>query len=653
MRRLKFQTRLIIGFSSILLFCFIIGFISIYQIRLIRINSEAMYRHPLTVSNSVRDINISINAIHRSMKDVVLAENKNQLNESVLIVNQHDQLIRKSFTIVRDRFLGNMQVVDDAYSAYINWELIRNEVINLKNKGKNQDAANITKGKGATHVKSLFQKTKVLTDFAQNKADEFFLNTKTSEQKGVAMLIGAISGMLFLAALISLIISRSISKPIHKFLEEIESLYRKEYPLKNEEFHNRSEQEVFKDITLELKNAYQELKNFNNKLDKKIETRTKELKIAKEKAEESDHLKSAFLANMSHEIRTPLNSILGFSEFLKSDNLEKEKRNTYLEMIQSGGEKLLTIISDIVDISKIDSKLLQLHLDNYNLNHCILKLYQQFSIDSRASNIELKMHTQLPDDASCIQTDETRLNQVISNLIENALKFTYRGEIEFGYTKEEQNLLFFVKDTGVGISPIHHQTIFERFRQSDSEDTAKIQGTGLGLSIAKGLVELFGGKIWVDSIPGKGAHFYFQIPYVPALDCCKTSDEILNTPDISEEITVLVAEDEQSNYIYIHDLLKKYQYKVIRAKNGKEAVKQISTNKNIDLVLMDIKMPIMNGIDATIEIRKVNRKIPVIAQTAYAMADDKKKALEAGCNDYLAKPISVRNLTNIIHKHLN
>lgn len=653
MRKFKFQTRLIVGFSSILLFCFIIAFISIYQIRLIRINSEAMYRHPLTVSNSVRDINISINAIHRSMKDVVLAEDKNQLNESVLLVNQHDKLIRESFTIVRERFLGDKQVVDEAYRAYINWELIRNEVINLKSADQNQLAANITKGKGAMHVELLFQKTKVLTDFAQNKADEFYLNTQNSEQKGVAILIWTISIMLFIAIVIAFLISKSISKPIHKFLEEIESLYRKEYPLKNENFHRRSEQEIFSDITKELKNAYQELKNFNHKLDKKIEIRTKELKIAKEKAEESDHLKSAFLANMSHEIRTPLNSILGFSEFLKSDNLEKEKRNTYLGMIQSGGEKLLTIISDIVDISKIDSKLLQLHLDDCNLNHCMLKLHQQFSIDSRSSNIELKMHTQLPDDASYIQTDEIRLNQVISNLLENALKFTYKGEIEFGYTIEEQNLVFFVKDTGIGISPIHHQTIFERFRQSDSEDTAKIKGTGLGLSIAKGLVELFGGKIWVDSILGKGANFYFQIPHIPTIKSCKIDTEVLNTLVISENTTVLVAEDEQSNFIYIHDLLKRYQYNVIHAKNGKEAVKQIKTNRNIDLVLMDIKMPIMNGIDATKEIRKVNREIPVIAQTAYAMADDKKRALEAGCNDYLAKPISVRNLTNIIHKHIN
>ena len=653
MRKFKFQTRLIIGFSCILLFSFIIAFLSIYQIRLIRLNSEAMYRHPLTVSNSVRDINISINAIHRSMKDVVLSENKTQLDESILLVNQNDKLIRESFTIVRDRFLGDKQVVDAAYRAYINWELIRNEVINLKSAGKNQLAANITKGKGAIHVKLLFQKTKVLTDFAQNKADEFYLNTQKSEQKSVAILIWAISIILFLAALISVVISRSISKPVHKFLKEIESLYRKEDPQKNKDFHNRSEQEIFEDIALELKNAYHELKSFNKELDTRIDIRTKELKIAKEKAEESDHLKSAFLANMSHEIRTPLNSILGFSEFLKSDNLEQEKRKLYLEMIQSGGEKLLTIISDIVDISKIDAKLLQLHIDNYNLNHCLFKLYQQFSIDPRTSNIELKIHTQLNDDNSCIQTDETRLSQIISNLLENAVKFTTRGKIEFGYTKEEDNLLFFVKDTGIGISPIHHQTIFKRFRQSDTEDTAKIEGTGLGLSIAKGLVELFGGKIWVDSVPGKGANFYFRIPHVPAIDCCKVSSEISNTPDISENTTILVAEDEQSNYIYIHDLLKKYHYNVIRAKNGKEALKQISANKHIDLILMDIKMPLMNGIDATKEIRKINKNIPVIAQTAYAMADDKKKALEAGCNDYLAKPISVRILTNILHKHLN
>lgn len=653
MRKFKFQTRLIIGFSSILLFSVIIALISIYQIRQIRINSEALYQHPLTVSNSVRDINISINAIHRSMKDVVLAENNMQLNESVQLVNEHDKLIHEAFEIVEERFLGDKKVVDDTFQAYINWEIIRNEVIALKKQGMNQQAANITKGKGAVHVQLLFDKTKVLTDFAQNKANEFYSNTKRSEQKSILILFITFSIILSLSALVAVFIARSISRPIHKFIDDISKLYSKEKPFQKSKLLNKSEQEILGDTAKELKKAYADLKTFNKVLDKKIEARTKELKVAKEKAEESDQLKSAFLANMSHEIRTPLNSILGFSEFLENDDLPKEKKRTYLDMIQSGGERLLTIISDIVDISKIDARQLKLEMGNHNLNSLINKLYNQFAIDPKSSNIKLFTTTDLPNEESCIQTDETRLYQILSNLIENALKYTPDGQIEFGYTLQNNQLLFHVIDTGIGISPCHHKIIFERFRQTDKAYTDAISGTGLGLSIAKGLVELFGGKIWVESIPGKGAQFYFKIPYLPASNCCvKNGKETHDSKTVFEGTTVLVAEDEQSNYIYIRDLLTQYKYNVLHAQNGQEAVQIIRKNGNIDLVLMDIKMPVMNGLEATREIRKTNPSIPVIAQTAYAMADDKIRALEAGCNDYLAKPISIKILSDILQKHL-
>ena len=327
MKGLKFQTRLILGFSLILFFSFIIGIISFIEIKNISKKTESIYRHPLAVSNSVRDINISINAIHRSMKDVVLAKNLEELYESVLLVNKHDRQVYSSFKIVQERFLGDKEVVNDAYKAYRDWEKIRNEVIMLKKGGHDERAADITRGRGAFHVNLLFEKTKILTDFAQNKADEFYQSTLKSEQKSFAILIASISLILLISFATALWLSKSISRPIKNFILEISTVFSSQDELL-ENISNKSEQEILSITSKKLKTSYQKLNDFNKELDQQIELRTKELKIAKEKAEESEELKSAFLANMSHEIRTPLNSILGFSEFLKKDDLPKEKKRT-------------------------------------------------------------------------------------------------------------------------------------------------------------------------------------------------------------------------------------------------------------------------------------------------------------------------------------
>jgi signal transduction histidine kinase len=514
MKGLKFQTRLVLGFSIILFFSFIIGTISFIEIKNIGKNTESIYRHPLAVSNSVRDINISINAIHRSMKDVVLAKNIEELYESVLLVNKHDRQIYTSFKIVRERFLGDKEVVNDAYIAYRDWEKIRSEVIMLKKGGHDERAADITRGRGAFQVNLLFEKTKILTDFAQNKADEFYQSTLAAEQKSFAILITSISIILFLSIITALWLSRSISKPIHNFIKETSIIFTNQDEL-IDNIHNQSEQEILGITSQKLKSSYQKLNDFNKELDRQIEQRTSELKEAKEKAEESEKLKSAFLANMSHEIRTPLNSILGFSEFLKKDTLSKEKKELYLNMIDSGGQRLLTIISDIVDISKIEAGQFSLSYEIAMLNEIIDDLQQQFSIATTKKSIELKTVKPLDNYSSFISTDITRFSQIISNLLENAIKFTDKGEIEFGYQINNNKLLFHVRDTGIGIPKDFHHLIFERFRQTDTQESKLPTGTGLGLSIAKGIVELFGGNIWVESEAGTGACFYFELPYLP------------------------------------------------------------------------------------------------------------------------------------------
>jgi len=376
-----------------------------------------------------------------------------------------------------------------------------------------------------------------------------------------------------------------------------------------------------------------------------------ELQKSKEKAEESDRLKSAFLANMSHEIRTPMNAILGFSSLLKKENLSEDKKEKYLDLIDSGGNRLLTLISDIVDVSKIDSNQLSINYETCNVNELINNIQDQFNINDINKACEIKTKKGLDNAKSIISIDETRLSQILFNLLENAIKFTDTGHIEFGYIKKDKMLEFFVTDDGIGIDEKYHTSIFDRFIQVDNDYSKSGSGTGLGLSIVKSLVELLGGKVWVDSEKGKGATFYFTIPYKLAKH---KIDKVINVPielEKDEEISILIVEDEYSNYMYLEALLEDYKYNIIHAKNGKEAVEIVNKNSSIDLVLMDIKMPVMNGLEATKEIRKTKSNVPIIALTAYAMAEDKQKALNAGCNDYLSKPLSENKLAEILKKY--
>lgn len=384
-----------------------------------------------------------------------------------------------------------------------------------------------------------------------------------------------------------------------------------------------------------------------------IKEKEKELIIAKEKAEESDRLKTAFLANMSHEIRTPMNAILGFSDLLMQKNLSDEKKEKYLELINTGGKNLLNIISDIIDISKMDAN--QIHINNEvcNINHVFDNLLSQFTILLAQSPVTLQMNKTLDDHAATILTDETRLTQILSNLIENARKFTKEGSIHVGYVLKQNNLEFFVKDTGIGINEKDFKLIFERFGQIKNEQTRSISGTGLGLSIAKGLVELLGGAITVESEQGTGTTFTFTIPYNRVYEHLSIEQTQSNNSIPNLQRTILIAEDEYSNFIYLEELLSDYSFKILHAHNGREAIDLLKHNTHVDMILMDIKMPLMNGLEATAEIRKFNSNIPIVAQTAYAMADDNKKAIAAGCNEYLTKPLSMLSLAKIFDKYFS
>ncbi len=372
----------------------------------------------------------------------------------------------------------------------------------------------------------------------------------------------------------------------------------------------------------------------------------KELLRAKEKAVESDHLKSAFLANMSHEIRTPMNGIVGFADLVKNRNISSGKRNKYLDIIVDRSKHLLNIINDIIDISKIEAGEINIIKKEFNLNKMLRKLYSFFESEIQIKDfrgVELRLKSGLEDNNSIIYTDAVRLQQILTNLISNAFKFTKEGFIEYGYTiTDKETLDFYVTDTGIGLSDKEQKIIFDRFRQGENPDNELTQGTGLGLSISKGLIELLGGKIWVKSKKGSGSTFYFSIPY-KTIDKTRSErtgkKEKINNNHILEGKTILIVEDDDTSFYFLKEILNETNVKLLWVKEGAEAIKVCRENSGIDLVLMDIELPMMNGYEAAQNIKKVRKDLPVIAETAFALAGEKEKAMNAGCDDYLSKPI--------------
>lgn len=375
------------------------------------------------------------------------------------------------------------------------------------------------------------------------------------------------------------------------------------------------------------------------------------------KAEEADMMKSAFLSNMSHEIRTPMNAIVGFSNLLLSASLEEEKREKYVQFINKNGENLLHLIDDIIDISKIESDQIKIEISTCNLSELLEEVYASIlEVKTREGKDYLGLKQNSPDSDFFIRTDCYRLRQVLLNLLNNAVKYTISGHIEFGFRLEQKNkLLFFVKDTGPGIPGNLREQIFERFRRIESQSTKLMKGAGLGLAISRQLINLLGGKIWVESEPGQGSVFYFTIPYVTGHKA-----DIENQRSFTgktsllpwSQNTILVAEDDYFSFELIHEYLFKSGIKIIHATTGEEAVKAALTSPGIDIVLMDIRMPVLNGYEATRQIRKIRPELPVIAQSAYTMDEDRKNALAAGCNEFLPKPLDRELFFNTLRKYL-
>lgn len=376
------------------------------------------------------------------------------------------------------------------------------------------------------------------------------------------------------------------------------------------------------------------------------------LKEAKEKAEESNRLKSVFLQNVSHEIRTPMNAIIGFISLLKDSPIDEKTRIQYYD-INKSGERLLSTVNDLIDISQIETHQIKVNKSAINISEVLLQLVNSNAPLAAIRKNKITCTSQYLNTTTLLNTDRHLLASIFSKLINNAIKFTVGGTIEIGSYDQENGIVFFVKDTGIGIPQNRHEAIFDRFVQADLTINRTHEGSGLGLSIAKAYARLLGGDVWLESEEGKGSTFFFNLPK----DVVMPEQPETNQPEnlekpLCQNCKILVAEDDEMSFLFLKTLLEQKEIKILNTRNGAEAVDMVRNDSEISLVLMDIKMPVMNGEEAIRQIRTFNQDIPIIAQTAYAMPADKYKILETGCNDYISKPIDTSKLFKLLQKYI-
>lgn len=374
----------------------------------------------------------------------------------------------------------------------------------------------------------------------------------------------------------------------------------------------------------------------------------------KENAIKSDKLKSAFLANMSHEIRTPMNAIVGFSELLGNGS-DSDNKQQYISIIQNSSYNLLRLINDIIDLSKIEAGDLEIQYSDINIRDLFVELKDLYSLDlTKREKSDVSISYILEGDL-LFQSDPLRLKQVLSNLINNAVKFTSKGSITFGCEKIGKELIFSVSDTGIGILEEDQKKIFDRFIKFNYHGM-NTEGSGIGLSIADKFISLLGGKIWFKSIVGKGTNFFFSLPYVASSSFSTSNKQIqkISSSSTVESIKpILVVEDDKVSFMLIKELLRPLNVEIHHVTDGRDAVNFVKMNPDVCLILMDIKLPFMDGYEATKAIRQINSKIPIIAQTAYAMLGDREKAIAAGCVDYIDKPLESKRLLELVSTYLH
>jgi ligand-binding sensor domain-containing protein/signal transduction histidine kinase/BarA-like signal transduction histidine kinase len=467
-----------------------------------------------------------------------------------------------------------------------------------------------------------------------------------------ASLIIIIITMIIVIYLLRVRFIRKNEKRLLKVVKQKTSDLREAYEIletQKTEIEKHNEELIQQRNKISLQNK--ELEQHRLHLEKLVSERTKDLEQAKLKAEESDRLKSAFLANMSHEIRTPLNAIVGFTDLITTEEYEKDEMKDINNIIKTNSSALLQLINDIIDISKIEANQIEIHHVPFFINGFFHELFQTYqkqliSLNYKDKNvIDLQLFIDSPDKDLKIISDPFRIEQIFNNLFSNACKFTKSGTIEMGYqlTDSNKTIRYFMKDTGIGISKENIDVVFDRFRKIEDDKTKLYRGTGLGLSISSNLAKLLGGSMALKSEIGKGSTFYFDLPLIISGTMVRDEKKVMKSekslPDWNHK-TILIVEDEDSNFKVLKTMLSKTGLKVMHAEDGLSAVRMCTDGRHVfDLVLMDIKLPEMNGIDATIKIKEFNKSIPIIAQTAYAMFNEEEEIMKAGFDDYLTKPI--------------
>ncbi len=374
-----------------------------------------------------------------------------------------------------------------------------------------------------------------------------------------------------------------------------------------------------------------------------------QLRKAKQMANESERLKTTFLQNISHEIRTPMNGIIGFTGLLAEKNLSEVQKQQYIEIITNSTNRLLDLVNKILDISLIESGNLSINHHEFELNNLMNSVFE--TIQHQATDfLKITYSKDLNDKSDTILSDAQKIQQVLANLLSNALKFTGKGEISFGYKLNQEKLTFYVSDTGIGIDEETQKTIFDRFTKPEA-NKALYEGIGLGLAISKNIINLMGGELWVESKVHKGSTFYFSIPYKKVEKNVAPVFEQKSTSQIANQSQFLVAEDEDNNYLYIKSLLNKHGINVIRAKNGKEAVEICKDNSSIKAILMDIKMPEMNGYEAARTIKLSNPELLIIAQSAFSLGEESHGDNYTLFDNYIPKPFNREQLLSVLNHH--
>lgn len=398
---------------------------------------------------------------------------------------------------------------------------------------------------------------------------------------------------------------------------------------------------------LENRFLHLEQENINQVLERKVKERTQELIKAKEKAEASDRLKTSFLQNLSHEIRTPMNGIMGFIHLMNMEGITSEDKVFYLHIIEKSSQRLLNLMMDLVNISRIEAGENDFNPELFIVNEKLTEVYEQYREEAKEKGITLVFNNPIEDYQGVLQADVEKFSQIMGHLIRNAIKFTRSGYVEIGYTSKEDCFVFSVKDTGIGVKPEQRELIWERFRQGDEGISRGYEGSGLGLSIAKAFVEAMGGRIWREDNQPEGSIFYFSLPK-------KSENEVpeqnpLN-PDFDRQLKILVVDDDPTSRDYLSYFLKETNHLVFTACDGMEAIEGLKRNPDIELILMDAKMPGLTGYETTERIREFNKEVVIIAQTAYTENVNRRRALEAGCNAFITKPVDSCELMYLMRK---